>query len=298
LQIVEEQVKPERTRRKPNGEFVLRDPLPRRWWHYADKRPALSSALQNVARALAVSQTSKYFSFAFLSPHQIFSHKAVVFPTEKNAFFALMQSRVHCEWSDFFGSSLEDRPVYTPSDCFETFPFPLSFDTEAALGQIGQEYYELRAALMVRNNEGLTKTYNRFHDPDERSPDILRLRELHAAMDRAVLEAYGWHDLAETATYEFLLDYEDDEDDEEEPSGRRRKKPWRYRWPDDFHDEVLARLLDLNQKRAEEERLAGLAAVQATAGKVREAKGKTRNKLTNVAAGTPLFDMKKAGGES
>ncbi|MEI6396122.1 MAG: hypothetical protein WCT12_34080, partial [Verrucomicrobiota bacterium] len=41
------------------------------------------------------------------------------------------------------------------------------------------------ARLMVRNNEGLTKTYNRFHDPEETAPDILRLRDLHAAMDRA-----------------------------------------------------------------------------------------------------------------
>ena len=65
---------------------------------------------------------------------------------------------------------------------------------------------------MVRNNEGLTKTYNRFHDPDERSPDILKLRELHAAMDRAVLDAYGWTDLKPTC--EFLLDYEDEEDQE------------------------------------------------------------------------------------
>ena len=70
---------------------------------------------------------------------------------------------------------------------------------------------------MVRNNEGLTKTYNRFHDPDERSPDILKLRELHAAMDRAVLDAYGWTDLKPTC--EFLLDYEEDED-EDESGGR------------------------------------------------------------------------------
>ena len=47
---------------------------------------------------------------------------------------------------------------------------------------------------------------NRFHDPAERSPDIVKLRELHAAMDQAVLEAYGWHELAQTATCEFLLD--------------------------------------------------------------------------------------------
>jgi hypothetical protein len=41
---------------------------------------------------------------------------------------------------------------------------------------------------------------------------------------------------------------------------RRRRKPWRYRWPDDFRDEVLARLLELNRQRAEEERLSGAAA--------------------------------------
>ena len=112
---------------------------------------------------------------------------------------------------------------------------------------------------MVRNNEGLTKSYNRFHDPDEGSPDIHKLRELHAAMDRAVLDAYGWTDL--NPTCEFLLDYEEDEEDDEESAGtRRRKKPWRYRWPDEFRDEVLARLLELNRQRTEMERLSGVAA--------------------------------------
>jgi hypothetical protein len=116
---------------------------------------------------------------------------------------------------------------------------------------------------MTRNVEGLTQTYNRFHDPNETSEDIKRLRELHEAMDRAVLEAYGWHDLAERATCEFLLDYEDDEEDEDgstEAPRSRRRKPWRYRWPDEFRDEVLARLLDLNQQRAAEERRIGAAA--------------------------------------
>ena len=86
---------------------------------------------------------------------------------------------------------------------------------------------------MVRHHEGLTKTYNRFHDPHETSPDILPLRAWHAARDRAVLEAYGWHDLVELSDEscqlsvdgsllsekkgprcEFLLDYEDDEEEE------------------------------------------------------------------------------------
>jgi hypothetical protein len=62
-------------------------------------------------------------------------------------------------------------------------------------------------------------------------------------------------------TCEFLLDYEEDEDDDDESGvGRRRKKPWRYRWPDEFRDEVLARLLELNRQRAEMEHLSGVAA--------------------------------------
>ena len=105
---------------------------------------------------------------------------------------------------------------------------------------------------MVENNEGLTKTYNRFHDPDERDPKIAQLRELHAAMDHAVLDAYGWSDIPTDS--EFLLDYEIDEEE-----WGRKKKPWRYRWPDEVREEVLARLLELNAERAKEEARSGAA---------------------------------------
>ena len=153
---------------------------------------------------------------------------------------------------------MKDDPVYTPSDCFETFPFPAGFEANSALGAAGREYCDFRSGLMIKNNEGLTKTYNRFHDPDETSPDIRHLRELHSAMDRVVLEAYGWHDIVENLQCEFLLDYEDEEE-EDDGRTRRRKKPWRYRWPDAIRDEALARLLALNAERAEEERLVGKA---------------------------------------
>ena len=183
----------------------------------------------------------------------------------------------HREWAVFFGSSLEDRPVYTPTDCFETFPFPLEFDCNVPMEKNGKEYHEFRTDLMIRNNEGLTKTYNRFHDPEETSADILRLRELHAAMDRAVLDAYGWHDIPTDC--QFILDYEDAEEDEE--SGRRRKKPWRYRWPDPVRDEVLARLLALNAERAEEECLAGLKAASYASSPKKKSKKKSNVSIDN-----------------
>ena len=99
------------------------------------------------------------------------------------------------DWSGFMGSSMKDDPVYTPSDCFEIFSFPQDWEANASLEAIGQQYHEYRAQLMRETYKGLTKTYNRFHDPKERSPEVRRLRELHTAMDQAVLAAYGWADI-------------------------------------------------------------------------------------------------------
>ena len=112
---------------------------------------------------------------------------------------AILQSRVHEIWARFFSSTLEDRLRYAPSDCFHTFPFPPDFDADAALEAIVKIYYSFRAQLMIDRDEGLTKTYNRFHAPEESAPDILRLRELHAELDTSVLQAYGWTDLQSTA---------------------------------------------------------------------------------------------------
>ncbi|MBI1325733.1 N-6 DNA methylase [bacterium] len=280
MTIVEQRVKPMRDG-KTGSEKKL-------WWQFRRSGEAYMSAVSGFARVLIGPVVSKYLSLSFFPPGIVFTNAVNIFAFEKFSPFCILQSRVHEYWAFRFASTLRTDLRYSPSDCFETFPFPtgvlehVTTDSTAgenrqltALEVAGQSYYEFRAKLMVRNNEGLTKTYNRFHDPEESSPDIMMLRELHAAMDRAVLEAYGWHDLAATATCEFLLDYEEDEDDDESSGGRRRKKPWRYRWPDDFRDEVLARLLELNKQRAEEERLSG-AAAEKTSKKAKSPRGKKK----------------------
>jgi hypothetical protein len=104
---------------------------------------------------------------------------------------------------------------------------------------------------MVARNEGMTKTYNRFHDRSETAEDIRRLRELHVAMDRAVLEAYGWHDLVARAEPIFL-----DRSNEESQSYQGR-----LFWISDFRDEIIARLLALNAERAAAERAAGITSI-------------------------------------
>jgi N-6 DNA Methylase len=266
--IVREKVRPMREGLPSNS---LNNRLKRRWWTYHADR---LSFYRSMSRVMVTSRIGNAFAFIFLPSSYVMNEKVVLFRFESYSAFAVIQSRVHEVWARAFSSTLKDDLQYTPSDCFETFPFPKDFEVKPILDSIGRTYYEFRSDLMKRNNEGLTKTYNRFHDPDERSLDILRLRELHAAMDRAVLDAYGWTDLKPTC--EFLLDYEEDEDDDESGGGRRRKKPWRYRWPDDFRDEVLARLLELNRQRAEEERLSGGAAEGSATPRARKRNGRKK----------------------
>src|SRR5262249_46999280 len=158
---------------------------------FGETTPALFAAIRHLGFVLASSQVAPHLSFAILPANRVYAHTLNVFALPTYASFCGLQNRVHEVWARFFASSMKDDLRYTCSDCFETFPFPDSFESNPSLEQAGRAYYEFRAALMVRNNEGLTKTYNRFHDPNEPSDDIRKLRQLHAAMDRAVLDAYG-----------------------------------------------------------------------------------------------------------
>lgn len=269
MAIVKAKVLPERAKL---GGYSVAEKRSENWWQFGTYAAALQSAIHPLQRCLALSQVSANHSIAFQPTDRIFVQTVVVFPFDQYSAFVMLQGRVHETWARFMGSSLEDRLRYTSTDCFETFPFPEHFETDPRLEAAGKAYYEFRAALMVRNNEGLTKTYNRFHDPEESSPDIAQLRDLHAAMDRAVLDAYGWSDLPTAC--EFLLDYEEEDGDDESGRGRKKRKPYRYRWPDAVRDEVLARLLALNAKRAEEERLSGAAASAKASAKSKPAKAK------------------------
>lgn len=219
------------------------------WWKFERPRPDLYRAASKMSRVLVNSQVSSSFCFAFQPTDRIFSHALNVFVTDSDVAFAVLQSRIHEFWARFFGSSMKDDLRYTPSDCFETFPFPKDWEQNAQLEAIGKEYYAFRAALMVDNNEGLTKTYNRFHDPSERDPRIVKLRALHDAMDRAVLDAYGWTEIQPTC--EFIAEFAEEE--AEEAGGKKKKRAMRYRWPDEVRDEVLAKLVELNAVRAKED---------------------------------------------
>lgn len=260
LHLVEQKVKPEReaATKKWSKEKQKRAD---QWWQFTRSAKDLYDAIQGLDRVVAINcGATPHMAFTFLGTRMVYANTLAVVAFQEASAFALLQSRVHETWCRVFASSMKDDLRYTISDGFETFPFPEGFETNLRLEAAGKAYYEFRAALMVRNNEGLTKTYNRFHDPEETSPDILKLRDLHAAMDRAVLDAYGWTDVPTAC--EFLLDYEENDDDDQSGAanagassgkGRKKRKPYRYRWPDSVRDDVLARLLKLNADLAKQE---------------------------------------------
>ncbi len=239
MRIVEEKVKPERIAN-------TRDRYRQYWWQYGEYRPGLYTAIRGLPRVLANSRVSAHLAFAFLPPGMVYSEQLVVYALPTFAAFCALQARPHELWARFLASSLEDRLRYTPSDCFETFPFPEGYADDPALEAAGAACYEHRARIMRTRREGLTKTYNRFHDPSCRDPEIEELRRLHAAMDRAALEAYGWDDLAQRAQAAFL----DDDDPDHAYRGR-------LFWPAELRYEVLGRLLELNAARAAAERRGG-----------------------------------------
>jgi hypothetical protein len=188
-------------------------------------------------RVLVKSEVGNKLSFEVVVNDKIFSHMLIVFSMSGCDALSVLQSSMHEVWARQYGSSMRTDLRYTPSDCFETFALP---SDAHSLVVIGQEYHDHRRQLMLSRQEGLTKTYNRFHDPNETAADVQKLRDLHIEMDKAVVAAYGWDDLDLGHGFH------------ETSQGRR------FTISEPARREVLVRLLKLNHERYAEEVAQGL----------------------------------------
>lgn len=121
---------------------------------------------------------------------------------------------------------------------------PLPKASDKLVEKVTAQYFDFRTKTLIRSESGLIELMNRFHDPNETSEEIQKLRGFHEAMDRTVLNAYGWQDLALSARCEFLP-----RPGERQPRFFRHsvhaENAMRLRWPDDFGQRVLDRLVSL-----------------------------------------------------
>ncbi|MGQ0777202.1 MAG: Eco57I restriction-modification methylase domain-containing protein, partial [Pseudonocardiales bacterium] len=257
--IVDERVRPERQRTKSDGSYVLRKPLPDRWWQYADKRPALRKAIVSLDRVLTIALVSKTGLPMWVPTGQVFSHALGVFAVDRDAYLTLLSSNLHFTWWTTKGeSTLRADARYTPSDGFETFPQP---ELTARLDRVGEELHSFRRSVMLGRQLGLTKLYNLVHNPALTDEEIQRLREIHTEIDYATADAYGWDDL------DLGHGFHDTR------QGRR------FTIAPDVQIEVLDRLLELNHERYAEEVRQGL-----------HAKKKPKVKPTKNTVARPLID--------
>jgi hypothetical protein len=173
FEIIEREIKPERTRWKLDkngneivGEYQLRKPLPQKWWIYGEKRPTLYRTIAPLERMMAHARVTKTHAFSYEYSNIVASDATVVFAYQNYFPFAILQSTLHEKWSWNYSSTMKGDRRYAPSDCFETFPFPqnISVDMEAKLERIGEKYHEFRHQFMQKLQLGLTKTYNQFHN--------------------------------------------------------------------------------------------------------------------------------------
>ncbi|MFL5591406.1 MAG: Eco57I restriction-modification methylase domain-containing protein, partial [Ktedonobacteraceae bacterium] len=245
IKIVREKVKPERDRLGLKTDSSAKG-YARLWWQYARKGLDLYASIAGMKQVLVKAQVSKTWGWALVPNGWVYDQKLVVFAFARSAELALLQSTLHWEWAIQYGATLRLDMSYTPTAIFETFPFPVNLND---LNPVGQRYNQHRQSIMLSRQEGLTKTYNRFHDPQETAEGIVHLRVLHKEMDEVVAKAYGWDDL------------------DLEHGFHETKQGVRYTISEVARREVLGRLLKLNHERHAEEVAMGLHEKGAKKGK-------------------------------
>jgi len=227
------EVKPERD---INNRKVYRD----YWWQYAEKRPAMLETIAGLVRVIVITLHTKTVMPVMLPSRQVFSHALAVFATDDAGILAFMSSAPHYWWAINHGSTIKGDLRYTPSDVFEPLARP---EVSADIRELGNRLDSFRRELMLARQAGLTATYNLVHDRSCTDADIAELREIHWAIDEAVVRAYGWDDLLAAGLDHGFHD--------------TRQGP-RYTIGPMVRQEILDRLLELNHERYAAEVKAGL----------------------------------------
>ena len=216
---------------KPERNLNRRDSIRDKWWRFGWERPALREALAGIRHYITTPETAKHRFFVFLERGVLPDNRLTNICSEDAYLLGALSSRAHTTWALALGGTLEDRPVYNKTNCFDCFPFPVCTEPQKArIREIGESLDAHRKRQQELHPElTLTGMYNvleklRSGEPLNAKEKVIHeqglvsiLKQIHDDLDAAVFDAYGW--------------------------------------PRDLTDEqILERLVALNAERAEEER--------------------------------------------
>ena len=194
------------------------------WWRHLRPRPEMWTALDGRSRYIATPTVAKHRLFVWYDARICPDHQLIVIARDDDTTFGILHSRFHEIWSLRLGTSLEDRPRYTPSTTFETFPFPEGLTPDVPAADYADDPRAVAVALEARR---LVELRDRWLNPpewvewvdepvpgypkrpiprDEDAAKALKKRTLtnlynarpqwlvdaHWALNAAVAAAYGW----------------------------------------------------------------------------------------------------------
>ena len=199
----------------PVREAKQREEYRKQWWQYARPREDMRNALEGLSRYTATPGVSKHRVFVWVESRILCNQGTLVFAREDDYFFGVLHSKVHELWARRQGTQLREAESgfrYTPTTCFETFPFPWPPGEELVNDPCVQ-------AIAVAAKD-LVEKRDRWLNPKGASEAELKKRTLtnlynqrptwldlaHRRLDDAVLDAYAWpHDLIDDQILERLL---------------------------------------------------------------------------------------------
>jgi len=187
---IEKVVKPERIMNREASRAKY-------WWRLGRPRPELRSALKPLHRYIATVETAKHRIFVMLDKVVAPEHSLIVIARDDYTSFGILSSKIHVTWATAQGGTLEDRPRYNSTQCFDTFPFPSGMEPDQpassyannpaaqAIAAVAMDLDEKRRNVLKLGGTTLTNLYN------ERPT---WLDDAHSKLDAAVAAAYGWTD--------------------------------------------------------------------------------------------------------
>lgn len=250
-QRVFEKVKPERDQ---NNRATYRD----NWWIFGEARKDLREMMRGLSRYIATVETSKHRTFQFLDCDITPDNMLIGISISDAYYLGILSSFTHRIWALALGGTLEDRPRYNKSVCFETFAFPLANkDQQEKVRGLAEHLDLLRKKQQAQYGE-LTQTgmYNVLEklktgeDLNAKEKAIHEqglvsvLKQLHDELDLAVLAAYGWNELA------LLMEVVNGN----LPARRISPTASREDIKRELEEALLEKLVALNSERAEDEK--------------------------------------------
>jgi hypothetical protein len=191
---------------KPERDQNRRATYSEKWWIFGEPRSAFRPALKDLFRYISTVETAKHRNFVFLDASILPDNMLVNIASEDAFHLGVLSSSIHICWALAAGGTLEDRPRYNKTRCFEPFPFPECDDSQKQLIRDIAERLDAhrKRQQQLDSNLTLTDMYNVL-DKLRAGADLTKeehslyeagligiLRELHEELDSAVLRAYGW----------------------------------------------------------------------------------------------------------